>query len=184
DSKGWVDGKILRLVFQNLLVERNNDVLTLSKRVWSGLVTTLNAQGEEILAEELCPHMEPIFRLTTSAMSVPHQWIPMDATLFIKPSGQAYTLSDRGNSRKVSPPLGEPPKKRHRKSAQKDTTSSSLDTGHNIDGPILQGDIELVGFDVMMRCRIAAAEALGEAAASFPAARRKMLFLWEISAAL
>jgi len=184
DSKGWVDGKILRLVFQNLLVERNNDVLILSKSVWSGLVTTLSGQGEEILAEELCQHMEPIFRLATGAMSVPHQWISMDATLFIKPSGQAYTLSDRGNARKASPPVAEPPKKRQRKSAQKDVTPSPLDTSHNIDGPILQGDIELVGFDVMMRCRIAAAEALGEAAASFPAATRKKLFLSDISAAL
>lgn len=183
-SKGWVDGRILRLIFQNLLVERVADVLLLSKQVWNGLVTALVEQGDDIFAEELAPHIGPLFTLTTSVMSVEHQHVPMDSSLFIKPSGQPYSVPDHGHSRKSSPPSGEPPKKRQRKSNQKETTPTTIDAPHDVDSLMLRGDLAVVGFDVMMRCRIAAAEALGQAAACWPKPEREKLFSSEILAAL
>ena len=183
-SKGWVDGKILRLIFQNLLVERVADVLLLSRQVWDGLVTTLVDQGDDILAEELSSHIGPLFTLTTSAMSVEHQHMPMDASLFIKPSGQPYSLPDNSHSKKASPPPGDPPKKRQRKSNQKDNVPSTVDTPHDVDNLMLRGDMAVVGFDTMMRCRIAAAEALGRAAACWPKSEREKLFSSEILGAL
>lgn len=182
-SKGWVDGKILRLIFQNLLVERVADVLLLSKQVWNGLITTLVEQGDDILADELAPHIGPLFTLATGPMSVEHQHFPMEASLFMKPSGQSYGAPDQRHSRKISP-IGEPPKKRQRKSNQKETPSLTADSPHDVDNLMLRGDLTVVGFDVMMRCRIAAAEALGQAAACWPKPEREKMFSSEILNAL
>src|SRR5690606_25772308 len=40
-TKGWINGKILRLIFQNLLVERTENVLNLSLKVWIALTDYL-----------------------------------------------------------------------------------------------------------------------------------------------
>ncbi len=37
-TRDWLNGKILRLIYQNILVERNQDTLNLSLQVWSALV--------------------------------------------------------------------------------------------------------------------------------------------------
>ncbi|KAH0075410.1 SNF2 family DNA-dependent ATPase domain-containing protein, partial [Aureobasidium melanogenum] len=114
DAKSWVDGRALRLVFQNLLVERNETVLKLSLQVWYALVDVLAVRPEKF-ATEFEPHLAPLVTLTFHPIGVSRHPIPMDATLFIRPSGYSYAPLSSA-TRKSSPVNGssEPARKRRR----------------------------------------------------------------------
>ncbi|KAI9796332.1 MAG: TATA-binding protein-associated factor mot1 [Candelina submexicana] len=163
--KAWVDGKILRLIFQNLLVERNESVLKLSLQVWKALVEVLNSQGPDRFASEFSPHLVPLLTLSLHPIGVSRHPVPMDPSLFVRPSGQSYRLPGI-TPRKASPSCGvEPAAKRRRKSEKKEEPPPPT---HNIDGHMIQGDVDLVGADVLIRSRICAAEAMGVAICSWP----------------
>jgi TATA-binding protein-associated factor len=160
----WVDGKALRLIFQNLLVERNEGVLKLSIQVWSELLKVVEQRGSFGSEAELSESVQPLVTLTLGAFGVPRYPIPMNASLFIKPSGVPFCAPPAPPASKSSPPLAssgaETPKPgRRRKSEKKEAPSPSA---HNVDGHMLSGDIDLVGADTMLRSKIYAAKALGE----------------------
>ncbi|KAL3471552.1 hypothetical protein BJX99DRAFT_21929 [Aspergillus californicus] len=161
----WVDGKALRLIFQNLLVERNEGVIKLSLQVWSELLRALEHRGSFKTDFDLSSNIRPLIALTMSPFGVPRYPIPMNASLFIKPSGVAYPMSASApakstpTSATAAPTDG--PKKRGRKSEKKEVPPPSSTT-HNVDGHMLQGDIDMVGLDTMVRSKIYAARALGE----------------------
>jgi TATA-binding protein-associated factor len=183
-AKAWIDGKILRLCFQNLLVERVENVLQLSLEVWNALVDSLTSEGPGVFADEFTPNIEPLITLTTSPIGSLRRRLGMEPTLFIRPSGSTYMLPDHAHSRRKSPSQ-EPPKKRQRKSATKENSLPVAPvTSHNIDTPMLEGDIQLVGAEVIMRSRIFAAQAMGKAIASWPASERTKTFSSRIAQAL
>ena len=155
----WVDGKTLRLIYQNILVERNEGVLKMSVQVWSELLKTLENRGAFKSDTELLPHIEPLITLCMGPFGVPRYPIPMNASLFIKPSGLAYPMSAAAPA-KSSPTAhaSEPSKGRKRKAEKKEAAPPT----HNVDGHMLQGDIDLVGVDTMLRSKIYGAKALGE----------------------
>ncbi|KAJ6079695.1 hypothetical protein N7467_009448 [Penicillium canescens] len=161
----WVDGKALRLIFQNLLVERNEGVLKLSIQVWSELLKVVELRGSFGSEAELSESVQPLVTLTLGAFGVPRYPIPMNASLFIKPSGVPFCAAPAPPPSKSSPPLATPgvaetPKPgRRRKSEKKEAPPPSA---HNVDGHMLSGDIDLVGADTMLRSKIYAAKALGE----------------------
>ncbi|KAI9833029.1 MAG: TATA-binding protein-associated factor mot1 [Sarea resinae] len=164
-AKGWVDGKSLRLTFQNLLVERNEEVLKLSLRVWMALADVLAEQGAERFAHEFSPHLDPLVALSLNPIGVSRHPIPMDPSLFIRPSGQPYALPGIA-PRKPSPANGaEPTPKRRKRSEKKDEPPPAT---HNIDGHMIQGDVDLVSADVLIRSKIHAAKALGKAMSLWP----------------
>ncbi|KAF3394673.1 putative helicase mot1 [Penicillium rolfsii] len=163
-STDWVDGKALRLIFQNLLVERNEGVLKLSLQVWSELLKAIELRGSFAKATELSSSVEPLVNLTLGPFGVPRYPIPMNATLFIKPSGVAFSIATPLPAKPSSPtsstPGGAEAKAgRRRKSEKKEAPPPSA---HNVDGHMLSGDIDLVGADTMLRSKIYAAKALGE----------------------
>lgn len=162
DSTDWVDGKALRLIFQNLLVERNEGVLKLSLQVWSELLKAAQSHGLFKTDTELLTSVEPLIALTLGAFGVPRSPIPINATLFIKPSGLPFSVAAPPPA-KVSPPAtsGSEPAKpgRRRKSEKKEAPAPST---HNVDGHMLSGDIELIGADTVLRSKIYASRALGE----------------------
>lgn len=163
-STNWVDGKALRLIFQNLLVERNEDVLKLSLQVWSELLKAIELRGSFAQATELSSSVEPLVTLTLGPFGVPRYPIPMNASLFIKPSGVAFSIAAPLPAKPSSPttttPGGAEVKPgRRRKSEKKEAPPPSA---HNVDGHMLSGDIDLVGADTMLRSKIYAAKALGE----------------------
>ncbi|KAK2780815.1 TATA-binding protein-associated factor mot1 [Emmonsiellopsis sp. PD_33] len=163
DNEGhnaWADGKAMRLIFQNLLVERNEGVLKLSLQVWLELLHALESRGLFKTDDELMASLQPLVTLTLSPFGVPRYPIPMDISLFIRPSGLPYT-STGVVVRKPSPAApaaAEPTKGRRRKTEKKDTTAVFT---HNVDGHMLQGDVDLVGAETLMRSKIYAATALG-----------------------
>lgn len=175
NTTGWINGKALRLVYQNLLVEREDDVLTLSLDVWNALVDALAKRGAQWFQQEFEAHAAPLITLTIHPIGISRHPIPMDATLFVKPSG--HTFAPVASAHRASPVNGlEPPKKR-RKSEKKDNVSVSFSSiSHDIDAAIIQGDIDLVGAEVMIRTRIFSTRALGKAASVWPQDDRLAFF--------
>ena len=158
ETKGWVNGRILRLMFQNLLVERNEEVLKLSLDVWYAISDALAGGGHDRFPSEFAPHAADLFSLALHPIGVSRYPIPMDSALFMRPSGQMYAPGSSG-TRKASPHhTGEPAPKRRRRSDKKEEPNPS---SHNVDGHMIQGDVDLVGADTLIRSRIYAARALG-----------------------
>ncbi|KAL2014722.1 hypothetical protein VTN00DRAFT_2247 [Thermoascus crustaceus] len=176
-TNAWVDGKAMRLVFQNLLVERNEGVLKLSLQVWSELLKALESRGLFKSQDALINHVHPLITLSMGPFGVPRYPIPMNASLFIKPSGLPYSnaaAAPRKSSPGAAAPAAEPSRGRKRKAEKKEAAPP---TTHNVDGHMLQGDVDLVGADTLMRSKIYAARALGELLSIWD--RNNLPSLWE-----
>ncbi|KIW01092.1 uncharacterized protein PV09_07379 [Verruconis gallopava] len=174
-TEGWINGKALRLVFQNLLVERVDNVLRLSLQVWNGLVDYLAVQSPDTFAAEFGPHIAPLITLVMHPIGVARHNLPMDATLFVRPSGQTYVLPTNG-ARKASPPASGDGSKKRRRSDKKERDVIPSSISHNIDAPMMQGEVELVGAETLIRSRLFAAQALGKAMSVWPKASRSSSF--------
>jgi len=182
ETQSWVNGKALRLVYQNLLVERNENVLKLSLEVWKALIDVLAKDGPQHFAQSFEPHVAPLVTLTLHPIGVSRYPIPMDSTLFMRPSGQNYApLSTANGSRKASPigngnGSGEPAAKKRRRSDRKEAAIPSAVSSHNIDAHIMQGDVDLVGADSMIKTRTYAAQALAKAMTMWPSEHKLATF--------
>ena len=157
DNRGWVNGRVLRLIFQNLLVERNETTLSLSLNVWYTIVDGLVQQHADVFLSEFMPHVQDILALTLHPIGTSRNPMPIDQSRLIRPSGQTYAPPSVINT--ISPHnAGEPALKRRRRSDKKDEQYASA---HNVDGHMIQGDVDLVGIETLIRSRIYAAKALG-----------------------
>ena len=177
DYYAWVDGKAMRLIFQNLLVERNEGVQKLSLDVWTELLRAFESRGL-LDGDELIGPLQPLISATMHPFGVPRHPIPMELCLFIRPSGVPYTSAPTVQ-RRPSPavsiePAPAPTRGRKRKSDKKEAPPVMT---HNVDGHMLQGDIDLVGAETMIRSKISAAIALGRFVAAFES--RNGVNLWE-----
>lgn len=167
----WIDSKALQLIFQNILLERNEGVLKLSLQLWDAVVKNI---GSERIHTQLGPVLNAIIPLCLTPIGVARHPIPMDLSLLIRPSGQVFgpPPSQQQSARRSSPPAnGDQPAKRRKKSRvgkEETPTMSSSSHTHNVDGPMISGDLELVGAEVMIRSRTSAAKALGKAMALWP----------------
>ncbi|KAF4622680.1 hypothetical protein G7Y89_g14347 [Cudoniella acicularis] len=162
-TRDWLNGKILRLIFQNILVERNQDTLNLSLQVWKALTTFL-AKNPEDLAEQFSAHVDPLMQLTLHPIGVSRHPLPMNATLFQKPSGSTYSMPTGMvpiTTHPVSPGTSEPPPKKQRRKSTKVVEPTPTTSSHDVDGHMMQGDVDLVGMDILIRSRISAARAMG-----------------------
>ncbi|KAL8808389.1 MAG: hypothetical protein Q9200_004303 [Gallowayella weberi] len=165
ETKGWMNGKILRLVFQNLLVERNEQTLKLSLDVWHALSDSLFDDGAERFFSDFSPHWHDLLELALHPVGTSRNPIPMDMSLLMRPSGQMYASSNVQISRASPINNGEPAQKRRKRSEKKEEPPP---TAHNVDGHMIQGDVDLVGVDTLIRSRIFAAKALGRAISLCP----------------
>lgn len=165
ETKGWVNGRILRLVFQNLLVERSEQTLKLSLDVWYALSDSLFAEGAERFLSDFSPHWHDLLEMTLHPIGTSRNPIPMDMGLLMRPSGQMYASSNVQISRASPNNNGEPAQKRRKRSEKKEELPP---TAHNVDGHMIQGDIGLVGVDTLIRSRLFAAKAFGRAISLCP----------------
>ncbi|GAB0133975.1 hypothetical protein EsDP_00002363 [Epichloe bromicola] len=162
-SHGWLNGRILRLIFQNILVERDQETLSTSLELWNALVARL-AKNPSVLADEFAPHIDPLMQLTLHPIGISRNPIPVNATLFQKPSGGTYSAQGMAPppGRRMSTPEGaDRATKRRRKSAKADEPVLTGMT-HDVDGHMMQGDVDLVGMDVLIRSRVSASIAMGK----------------------
>lgn len=161
-SQGWLSGRVLRLTFQNILVERDRETLKTSLELWSSLVRSL-AKDPVVLADEFAAHIQPMMQLTLHPIGISRNPIPMQACLFQKPSGGMYSMPSvtQAVSRKPSSPDGgdRAPKRRRKSQKVDDVVTTSLT--HDVDGHMMQGDVDLVGMDTLIRSRVSAAKAMG-----------------------
>ncbi|KAI5305374.1 hypothetical protein KEM56_004610 [Ascosphaera pollenicola] len=179
NHNGWVDGKAMRLIFQNILVERNEGVLKLSLQVWFELIAALEARGD-FASTGLQSSILPIIKLTVGAFGLPRFPIPMDITLFIRPSGVPYSPPSQPTSRRKSsvyPGIDTNHRPGNRRRKEK-TSPPPMNLAHNVDGHMISGDVDLVGADTIIRARIHAAIALGGLLAIWD--RNGQASLWEI----
>ena len=167
-SQGWLNGRLLRLVFQNVLVERDRETLDMSIELWSSLVKSLSQQPE-VLADEFATHAEAMLHLTLHPIGISRHPIPMDPTLFQRPSGGTYSLPGFvAPARRTSSPDGqERPTKRRRKSTKVEDVPSTSHT-HDVDGHMIQGDVDLVSMEVLIRSRVSASRAMGLLMSTLP----------------
>ncbi|KAF1834434.1 hypothetical protein BDW02DRAFT_569092 [Decorospora gaudefroyi] len=184
-SDGWIDSKALQLVFQNILLERNEGVLRLSLQLWNAAVASVGDQ----LSTHLEPVLNAIIPLTLTPIGISRHPIAMDMSLLIRPSGQAMGDGPHTQtSGKSTPPVGgEPAQKRRKKSRfGKDDmlTPTPSSQSHNVDGHMISGDLELIGADVMIRSRTSAAQALGKAMGAWPQESRLQAFSSRLLTAL
>ncbi|CAN8096621.1 unnamed protein product [Discula destructiva] len=169
-SQGWLNGRLLRLIFQNLLVERDPETLETSIDLWTALVNSL-ARDPASLAMEFAAHVAPLMELSLHPVGVQRNPIPMNATLFIKPSGGTYApiAGAPPLPRRSSPSDGgEPAKKKRRKASKVEEPIPSQ--SHDLDGRMMSGDVDLVGMDTLVRSRIYAAKAMGFIMSRLPVA--------------
>ncbi|KAK2629095.1 hypothetical protein QTJ16_002198 [Diplocarpon rosae] len=163
-TRDWLNGKILRLIYQNILVERNQDTLNLSLQVWTVLVRYL-AKDPADLAEQFSAHVDPLMQLTLHPIGVSRHPLPMNATLFQKPSGSTYSMPAGfvpvPTTRASSPVAPEPPAKKQRRRSNKNVEPAPTSSSHDVDGHMMQGDVDLVGMDILIRSRVLAARAMG-----------------------
>lgn len=159
----WLNGKILRLIFQNILVERNIDTLNLSLQLWVALVTHL-AKDPGHLAQEFSAHVDPLMQLALHPIGVSRHPLPMNASLFQKPSGNTYSLSTdfvSSVAKSYLPATIEPPPKKQRRKSTKNVEPMPVTSAHDVDGHMMHGDVDLVGMETLIRSKIYAARAMG-----------------------
>ncbi len=85
-SQGWLNGRILRLIFQNILVERDQETLSTSLELWKALVQNLG-ERPDVLADEFAAHVAPLMELAASpdrgfSQSHPHECDLVPETLW------------------------------------------------------------------------------------------------------
>ncbi|MCJ1313225.1 TATA-binding protein-associated factor mot1 [Agyrium rufum] len=154
----WIDGKLLRLLFQNLFVEKNEDILKSSLDVWYALTGYLASSGA--FSALFLPHFKDLLDLTLHPIGVSRYPLLVNLSLIMRPSGQMYVVANP--IRKSTPPLkGAEPQVKRRKRSKKEEEPPP--TTHNVDGHMLQGDVDLVGLETLIRSRIYCARALGSA---------------------
>ncbi|CAN6599512.1 TATA-binding protein-associated factor Mot1p [Trichomonascus vanleenenianus] len=149
-AREWITGRMLRLIFQNLLVEQNQSVLELSLQVWNKVLDVLvrnNDRFDVIFGN----HITPLMTLIMTPIGAARHCYKMDPKLFIRPSGATYG------------PLENEKKRKRAKSLDNSTSSIPASLHVNIDNPMFLGDVMLVGYSVFLRTKIAGAQGLGRA---------------------
>lgn len=152
----WISERAMRLIFQNVLFEQVEDIRELSLSVWTDLLAS-------VPPVELQKIYQPSLHATASLLFTPIGTsrcnIAMESNLIIRPSGQTW-----------APLSTKPEKAQARKSKKKEIEDliPSQHKPHNLDGPAIRGDIDLVGESVMIRSRISAAKAFGRLMARWP----------------
>lgn len=154
-STEWVGGRVTRLIFQNMLFERNEGVLWKSFEVWQALVSLMVRHGFQNFVSSLEPHISPMVIAAIQPIGQARSPIPMDASLLIKPSGAP--MGAIATKHAHTPESDHQPKKRRK--VEKPDSNQRL--SHNTDGHMLHGEVDLIGMEVMFRTRIACSRALG-----------------------
>ncbi|KAJ1994791.1 TATA-binding protein-associated factor mot1 [Coemansia sp. RSA 1358] len=163
----WVDTACLRLVFQNMVLETNPEILELSAKLWVALLRQCReqaCQSADGAAEDYVQLLMPgnVLSAMLRFASTPIG-IPMTKSLIYDPRVDASATSVvlTGNS-----------------------DNGILSTRYNVDRPMIQQDMGLISRETIMQCRVQAAAALGLLVAAWPASSRPSTFAGLLSSAL
>ncbi|KAG0207805.1 TATA-binding protein-associated factor mot1 [Mortierella sp. GBA30] len=143
----WVDERVVRMVFQNLIVEEKKEILDLSLAVMTALVEHMaSSESSASLSTIVGPHLQTLFTILLTPIGT-----PLDTRLFYSPTGHG-----------AAPVIVETHTARGRKAQAAQSHS------HNVDVGMLKQDLSLVSTASVIRCRLTASKALGLVIASWP----------------
>ena len=154
-TKTWINSRALRLIYQNLLVEQNADILRLSSEVFKRLLVELdNNKGVLPSLESLIKdHFLPLFTLTMTPIGIARHTYHMNTNLIMRPSGYLLgSLEDESNGTSKK-------RKVHEDTSNDIPITDSFKV--NIDAPMYKGDVMLVGYETFVAGRCAATSAMG-----------------------
>ena len=143
-SELWNDSLLLRLIFQNILLERDLAVLNLSYETWNLLLVKLRRDNSQQASGRQNAIIPLLLEGLLQPIGQPRRPLPMNTALFIKPSGQPMSVQQTKSKRPLT---------------GRDGGSDVF--SYNTDGHLLTGDVQLVGLDVLLRTKIYGAQALG-----------------------
>lgn len=174
-TKLWITSKTLRLIFQNLLVEQNPEVLEISQVLFDKLLKEIVANPNlESVEYYFASHLSSLLTLLMTPIGIARHNYQMNANLIMKPSGTNFDNHHRQDTSVEPEPNPEPntngngTSKRGRKrkaDTVKSVVPSSEELKINIDAPVHKGDVMFVGFDIFIATRTAAARAFGNSLA-------------------
>ena len=152
----WISARAIRLIFQNVLLEQVEDIRELFLSVWTDLISSVSGSELQTMYQQ---SLIQTASLLFTPIGTSRNNIPMESSLIIRPSGQSWAPATTRT---------EKPSAKKSKKKDNDDWAASQNKPHNLDGPIIRGDVELVGEDVMIRSRISAAKAFGQLMAAWP----------------
>ncbi|KAK6465367.1 transcriptional accessory protein [Scheffersomyces coipomensis] len=155
-TKTWINSQALRLIFQNLLVEQNQEILQLSLVLYDKLLHQLDINKSSLSSIESIFDYQSLITLLMTPIGYSRHNYKMNTTLIIRPSGHSVgPLQDDTNGTKSS-------KKRKQADLLPPKSDIPIDELKvNIDAPIYNGDVMLVGYDKFIAIKCAAAHAFG-----------------------
>lgn len=151
----WISARAMRLIFQNVLFEQVDDIRELALSVWTDLISSVTGTELQAMYQQ---SLHPTASLLFTPIGTSRNNVPMESNLIIRPSGQSWA------------PVSAKPEKQSTKKGKKkdiDDWTTSQNKPHNLDGPMIRGDVDLVGEDVMIRSRITAAKAFARLMAAW-----------------
>ena len=163
-TKNWLNGKVFRLIFQNILLEQHTDILNLSFDIYISLLDHYNEKHtEKSIDHILSKHLQPILHLLNTPIGENGKNYSMEGQYILKPS-QHYQLH--------------PERKRsiNEANVQSEIPPPTNAEKINIDAPVIAGDVTLLGSDIIINTRVLGAKALGRTLAMFQEATLQSFF--------
>lgn len=178
-TKLWITSKTLRLIFQNLLVEQNPEVLQISQTLFDKLLKEIEANPKlESVEHYFGSHLSSLLTLLMTPIGIARHNYQMNTSLIMKPSGAQFDEPLKQENSSEPEPIPEPNsngdgsfKRGRKRKAEivKSVVPSIEELKINIDAPVHKGDVMFVGFDKFIATRTAAARAFGSALAQIEA---------------
>lgn len=164
-TKHWINGKIFRLVYQNILLEQNKEILDMSFKVYFMMLEEYRSKNfEKNLDHVFGKHLAPILHLLITPIGEQGKNYNMELQYILKPS-QHYQLHSEKKRRSSSSSTIKP-----------DIPPPANNERINIDAPMIAGDVNLLGSDVIFNTRVTGAKALGLTLSMFQESTLKSFF--------
>ncbi|GJJ70462.1 TATA-binding protein-associated factor [Entomortierella parvispora] len=142
----WVDDRVVRMVYQNMIVEERKEVLDLSLTVMTALIDHMaSMDSSALMITVIQPHLQAFFTMLLTPIGT-----PLDTRLFYSPTGHgtaAVVVETPRAGRKAQ---------------------ATQNHSHNVDVGMLKQDLALVSATSVIRCRLTASKALGLVMAGWP----------------
>lgn len=162
-TKNWINGKLFKLIYQNILLEQNEEVLELSCNLYTSMLKGYNEnKGQEKSIDFVfSKYLTSILHLLITPIGEQGKNYAMDVQHITKPSSSYLINLERKRSSNVT---------------NSNTIVSPRSNLVNIDSPMLAGDVTLLGSDVIFNTRVTAAKILGLTLSYFQESTLKSFF--------
>ncbi|BFZ55825.1 TATA-binding protein-associated factor mot1 [Savitreella phatthalungensis] len=161
NASSWIDLRCVRLVYQNLLVEQQSEVLNASVKLFELYCNCLGDRAAGVIGS----FTTSLIDLAVTPIGLGRHNYPLAIGQMINANGSIMSPPALPKEEPDSDTLGVPqgvPRGRKRKAANGKPAEDNPGK-FNIDASMLQGDLELMGFSTLLRGRLLACDAAGRA---------------------